>query len=311
MRGAIESRPRLHCARHRAVELAAELFLQHADEFFDAHGVEHVFQPRLGAVGAVAVVDKDPHHRVGHRAGIFRLHQKSGVAGEVVMPGDAAERELEPHARRKTETVIHLHRLEADVVGVFQHRNRSGAVEGDVELARQAVERAVVEDVEMPFARVRPRVDQLLRVDARGRRTGDVADVVGAGAARAKTEILDRLDHRDRIGRLDFADLQIGTGGDMRIAAAITLGEIGHARELRGAENAVRDAQPAHVGILVRRDVKQAEKAPAEIVGGFWIFALGGEVLEPAIGVKRVLLAFELFLIGEFAAGSDKPVLRF
>ena len=99
----------------------------------------------------------------------------------------------------KPEAVVHLHRLEADVVGVLQHGDRAGAVEGDVEFARQAVKRAIVEDVEVPFARKGPRVDQLLRIDAGGRRAGDVADIVGAGAARAQPEILDRLDHGDRV----------------------------------------------------------------------------------------------------------------
>ena len=148
----------------------------------------------------------------------------------------------------------------------------AGAVEGDVELARQAVERAVVEDVEVPFARVGPRVDQLLRVDAGGRRAGDVADVVGAGAARAQAEILDRLDHGDRILGLDLADLNIGARGDVRVAAAVVLGEIGDAGELRSLEDAVRDAQPAHVGVLVGRDVEQPEEPPAEIVGRLGIF---------------------------------------
>ena len=211
----------------------------------------------------------------------------------------------------RPKAVIHADGLEADVVGVLQHGDGAGAVEGDVEFARQAVERAVVENVKMPFARVGSRVDQLLRIDACGRRAGDVADVVGAGAARAQTEILDRLDHGDGVGCLDFADLQIGARGDMRIAAAITFGEIGYAGELGGIEDSVRDAQPAHVGVLVRRNVEQAEKAPAKIVRGLRIFALGGVVLKPTVGVERMLLALELFLIGEFTAGRNQPVLRF
>ena len=109
---------------------------------------------------------------------------------------------MPPSARRNqtpgvdAEAVLHLDRLEADVVGVLQHRDEAGAVEGDVELARQAVERALVEDVEVPFARVGPGVDQLLRVDAGGRRAGDVADVVGAGAARAQAEVLNLFQQR-------------------------------------------------------------------------------------------------------------------
>ena len=105
----------------------------------------------------------------------------------------------EPDAGLDPEAVLHHDRLEADIVGVFQHRDGAAAVEGDIELARQAVERAVVEDVEVPFARIGARVDELLRIDAGRRRAGDVADIVGAGAARTEPEILDRLDHRDGV----------------------------------------------------------------------------------------------------------------
>ena len=149
------------------------------------------------------------------------------------MPGEPAEAEPEPDAGLEPEAVLHLHRLEADVVGVFQHRNDAGAVEPDVELARQAVERAVVENVEVPFARIGARVDQFLRVDAGGRRAGDVADIVGAGAARAQPQVLHAFDHGDRVLGLDLADLQIGARRDMRVAAAVALGEIGDAGELR------------------------------------------------------------------------------
>ena len=115
---------------------------------------------------------------------------------------------------------LHLDGLEADVVRVFQHRNAAGAVEGDVELARQAVERALVEDVEVPFARIRPRVDQLLRIDTGGRCAGDIADIVGARTARAKAEILDFFEHENCVFRLDLAHLQIRARGDVAIAAA-------------------------------------------------------------------------------------------
>ena len=138
MRGALERRTRRDGARHGAVEFAAELFLQQSEKFLDAHGVEHVFQARLGAVGAVAVIDEDAHHRVGHHASIFRLHQHAGVAGKVAMAGDAAEAELEPDAGFQAKAVLHLDRLETDIVGVLQHGNDAGAVEGDVELARQS-----------------------------------------------------------------------------------------------------------------------------------------------------------------------------
>ena len=71
----------------------------------------------------------------------------------------------------------------------------------------------------------------------------------------------------DGVLRLDLADLQVGARRDVRIAAAAALGEVGEARELPVLQDAVRDAQPAHVGVLRRRDVEQAVVAPAEIVG--------------------------------------------
>ena len=198
MGGAVEGRARRDRLRRHLRQLAAELLLDMGDEFLEAPGVEHVFEPRLVAVGAVAVLDEDAHDGVGDLRRLLRLDDDAGVAREILVAGDAAEREPEPDAGLGAEAVLHLDRLEADVVGVFQHRNEAAAVEADIELARQAVERALVENVEMPFARVRPRVDQFLRIDAGGRRAGDVADVVGAGAARAQAEVLDRLDHQRR-----------------------------------------------------------------------------------------------------------------
>src|SRR5580704_1477033 len=168
-----------------AGELVAELVFHRGQEFLETPGVEDVFEPRLGAVGAVAVVDEDAHYGIGHPGGIFGLDDDAGSAGEVLMTGDAAEHELEPDARFDAEAVLHRDGLKTDVVGVFQHRDQAAAVKADVELAWDAVERAVVEDVEMPFAGIRPGIDQLLRIDPRGRRAGDVADIVGAGAARA------------------------------------------------------------------------------------------------------------------------------
>src|ERR1700722_1567198 len=186
---AVEGRSCFKGCLRCADEFVAELVFHGRQEFFKTPGVENVFEPRLGAVGAVAVVDEDAHYGVGDLGGVFRLDDDAGIAGKILKPGDAAEHELEPDAWRDAEAVFHRDGLEADVVGVFQHRDQAAAVEADIELARDAVERAVVEDVEMPFAGIRPRIDQLLRIDTRGRRAGDVADVVGAGAARAQAKI--------------------------------------------------------------------------------------------------------------------------
>src|SRR5438045_247705 len=98
------------------------------------------------------------------------------------MTGDAANAEPEPDAG--VDAWFDLDRSEGNVVGILQHRNGAGAIESDVELAGEPVERAVIEDVEMPFARIGARVEQLLWIDTCGGRAGDVADVVGARATR-------------------------------------------------------------------------------------------------------------------------------
>ena len=98
MRCARERGPRRQRTRHGAVELAAELFFHQAEEFVHPQFVEHVFEPRLGAVGAVAGIDEHAHHRVGDLGGVGRLDQHAGVAGETVMSGEPAEAEPEPDA---------------------------------------------------------------------------------------------------------------------------------------------------------------------------------------------------------------------
>ena len=198
--------------------------------------------------------------------GVRRLDDDAGILGEILVAGDAADPEPKPDAGLDTKTVFHLDRGKGDVVGVFEHRDLAGAVEGDVEFARQSRQRTVVEDVVVPFAGIFAGVEQFLRIDPGGRRARDVADVVGAGAARAQAEVLNALDQRHRILRRNFAHLQIGAGGDVGERPAQGLGEIGQPRKLPVLQDAVRNPQPAHVGILRRRDIEQAVIAPAEIV---------------------------------------------
>ncbi len=123
----------------------------------------------------------------------------------------------------------------------------AGAVIGDIELARQAVQRTIVQDMKVPLARMGTRVQQLLRIDAGGRRAGDVADVVGAGAARPQAEVLDRLDDVGRVLRLDLPQLQVRARRHMRIGTAEFFGDVRDPGKLPVLENAVRDAQAAHV----------------------------------------------------------------
>src|SRR5256885_13518949 len=91
----------------------------------------------------------------------------------------------------------------------------------------------------------------------------------------------------------------------------VSLREAREPVELPMGENAVGDAQPTHIGTLRRCAVEQAVVAPAEIVGRLRSFVLGGLLLQPLIGIERMLLALELFLVAQLAAGLDGAVLRF
>jgi len=125
-----------------------------------------------------------PHDRTGHLHALVGLQQDAGLEGEIEMAGDAAQLQAEIEAGLEA-SAGDLAGDEADVVGVFEHRHAAAAIEGDVELARQAVHLAVIEDVVVHGAAQRPRVVEFLAVDAGGRAAGDVADIVGArGRAR-------------------------------------------------------------------------------------------------------------------------------
>src|SRR4029077_6377300 len=106
---------------------------ERGDEFFKAPGVEHIFQARLGAIGAIAMIDKDPHHGVGHRRCLRRLDDHAGIAGKGAMTGHTAEHQPKPNARLNAVTVLYRDSLKSDVVSVLEHRDHTAAIETDIE----------------------------------------------------------------------------------------------------------------------------------------------------------------------------------
>ena len=69
-------------------------------------------------------------------------------------------------------------------------------------------------------------------------------------------------------------------------------------------------SQPAHVGILCRRDVEQTIVTPSEVIGSRWRRILKRLLLQPRISVEGMLLALEPFLVGKFLTRGDGVVLR-
>src|SRR5438128_1026040 len=170
-----------------------------AEESLVAPLVQQILQPRLFAIGAIAMIDENPQNCVGEGNTFLRLDKNAAVAREVFVAGDAAQCESKVHARGKFFVFIHADGCESDVIGVFERADRAAAIEGDVEFSRQAIKLTMVEDEMVQFFRQRTRVDQFLRIDSRGWAGGDVADVVRAGAAVDDSQVVQRLDDLGRI----------------------------------------------------------------------------------------------------------------
>ncbi len=232
------------------------------------------------------------------------------VPREVLVARDAAERQPVVDPRRDRGTLEHLDGLEADVVGVLQRGDLAAAVEADVELARQVEHAAAVQDVVVPVARVRPRVEQLLGVDAGRCRTRDVADVVRTGAARNDAEVGQPLDEMRRTLGRDLPNLKVAARRHMGISAAVAVGQVRDRRELPLFEDAVMDPQAAHVAVLGGTHVEQPMVAPAEIVFRLRPRAGQRHTLQAFVGLERVLAPLPLLLLDELLASRDLPVLR-
>ena len=70
---AVKGGPRQDRFRRHLCQFAAKLLLDTSDVFFDAPGIEHVFEARLVAIGAIAVLDVDADNRIGDLRRFFRL----------------------------------------------------------------------------------------------------------------------------------------------------------------------------------------------------------------------------------------------
>ena len=86
MRHAVEGRPRREGLRRHAGKGVAEFFLDQQQEFFHSHAVDHIFHPRLEAVGAIAGFDEHPHDGVGDLGGVRRPDDDAGRPWQ--NPGD-------------------------------------------------------------------------------------------------------------------------------------------------------------------------------------------------------------------------------
>ena len=155
----------------------------------------------------------------------------------------------------------------------------------------------------MDGAGVGHHVDEFAGIEAAGGSGGDVADVVGAGALRGEAEVGEFHQDVRAMLRHDFADLEIGAGGEVGMAGAPVGGDFREAAELIGAECSAGDAAAEHETFLGRGDEKQPVEFVAEDV------AIDGEAVGLRVGedgvvtIEPVFFVFDLLLAAEFVDG--------
>ena len=210
-----------------------------------------MFKTRPFAVRSAASFDEHTDDGDDNLVDFRRRNHHAKVAGERFVAGGTTERDSEKNF------VAEFYRFHADVVRVFHGSDQAAAVVSDVKLARQIVERAVVDDDLRERLQIRIHVNQLNRVHARRGIHREVADVVRTCAARVQPDSLDPTQKFRAILRLDEPHLKICPRGDLHITARKLLGDVCQFAKLMRRHRAARNPQPRHEGILHRCEKEQ------------------------------------------------------
>ena len=272
--------------------------------------VHQVFQAGLFSIGPVAIAHKYPEHgrRKGHRIG--RFDQEPAITRELFVAGDAAKfhPEIDSLVQRNPSAAAqrcsvgrnhHAHRHEPDVVCVRNRVHSSPTLKRDVELARQVVHFAVVQNVMVQGMGVGPDVQQFLPVES-GRWTGsDVANIVRAGSARGETGLLQARENIENVAGLNLANLKVRPRRERRLPVAIRVGEVGEGNEFFRGEFTGGNTAPEHERLLCRRHVKQPLESESEIVCIIRCRVFGRELQHSIPGIEPVQFVFPKFLFVE------------
>ncbi len=164
-------------------QVESQFFICLREEFFDTPVIDQVLQAGLLAVGAVAVFDKDTDHRCSNRDGLGWLQEQTSILGKLLVTGDAAKLHTKIDSRLDTLPFGDANGVESDVVGICANGDASAVVKGDVELAGQSVEVAVVQDVVMHRLGIGQDIEDFLGIESAGRTGRNIAQVVSPGAA--------------------------------------------------------------------------------------------------------------------------------
>ena len=147
-----------------------------------------------------------------------------------------------------------------------------------------------IQDVVVQRVGERRDVDEFGGIKARNRRSGDVANVVGAGTARSQAQRLHVVENAHNVFGLKLANLQIGARRDVGAAGTPVFGDIGQAAQLVCSENAAGNAQPQHERVLRGRNIKKPVKLESEHVFGCGRTVFVGMCKQFVPDIERILL---------------------
>ena len=233
---------------HRGLQLAAELSLDLGAQPLDSPLVDQELDAGAGALGALALVAVELGDRPADVGGLVR-------AGEDVQPpahpGGRAQAAADPHV--VADLAVLLDRHQADVVDLVLGAAVGACRHRHLELAGQVGELAVADEGALELLHQRPRVDQLVAVDACQRAADHVSPDVAAGLRERQPDRVQLVQHHRHVLDRQVVQLDVLAGGDVAHAAAVALGQPADRAQLLGADDAVGELHPQHeqpVGIL-------------------------------------------------------------
>ena len=136
-----------------------------------------------------------------------------------------------------------------------------------------------------------------------------LADIVGPRSASGDAQFREAHQHLDGFARRDFAELQVSARRHVGVAAGAVVREVGETGQLMRGQDAAGQAQPAHIGVLVGRDVEQAFVLREEDIRPLGEDAGLGLCHDGVPAVERARFPLRLLLGSELAARGDLLVL--
>jgi len=264
MCGAINRIARFTRSGRYANQRKDEVLLGLGEKPLDAPVVDEIFEASLLAVRAIAILTEDANHGGSDRNRLVRTKKNAAIAGELLVAGDPAKEHAKVNSRRNALAISDADRDKSDVVGICNDTDSATVVKGDIELAWQVVHIPVIENVVAHRLGKRSDVKELGGIDTRNGRSGNVANVICAGAARRHAQVANLVEDPDDVFGLQLANLQVAARGQVDAARAPVGSHLRKATKLMCPEDAPRDAQAEHERVLSRGDVEEAMKLEAK-----------------------------------------------